>query len=113
VLRFWSGPSPATTTQQVWTLAVCIRIWSDYKCINVLCLLTLIPFKSWGVHVHAQCPLLDLRLLFCVLWYILCSECVLALVLPILPTLACFDLLCPCGQANSIFAAATNLLFLC
>ncbi|XP_066373682.1 uncharacterized protein [Miscanthus floridulus] len=45
---------------------------------------------------------------------ILCSECVLALVLPILPTLACFDLLCPCGQANGIFAAAAaNLLFLC
>ncbi|XP_066345619.1 uncharacterized protein [Miscanthus floridulus] len=33
---------------------------------------------------------------------ILCSECVLALVLPILPTLACFDLLCPCGQANEL-----------
>jgi hypothetical protein len=40
---------------------ICIQIWSNYKCIHVSL------SKISEVHVHAQCPLLDPHLRFCVL----------------------------------------------
>jgi hypothetical protein len=44
----------AKPSSQTLNYAICIRIWSNYACLHVLCLLTSIVFELSALHVYTQ-----------------------------------------------------------